>query len=158
MMELESTWNRHHDGRRGFSLEWPADWQVQRGMSGLLLSIAPPSDGDGFVPNLNLVRHVNDMRSDLDDLAKRAAREVLRVLTDVTLVDADATVVAGSPARRLLFSYRQGIYGLTSEQWLFLTPEHVWTITAGSESDDYDAFADVFSGIVRSLRLHEHVE
>ena len=154
-LRSEELWSRHVDDRRGFSLEYPSEWQMQRGMSGLLVSFAAPRQSEGFAANLNVVRRVDDTALDLDGIAQVAVREILRLLTDVTLIDADATVVADSPARRLLFAYRQGIYGLTGEQWLFRAPGHLWTVTAGASSEEYDALAPIFARITGSLRVGE---
>lgn len=150
-------WKAHLDQRRGFCLEHPSDWNVHPGLSGLLVSLVGPDKTGGFLPNLNLVRRVNDTSSGLDRLAKVAAGEVLRLLTDVTILDAEATVVSGSPARWFLFSYRQGIYGLTGERWIFLTPVHLWTVTAGTATEEYDSIAGTLTGVVRSLRVDDHV-
>lgn len=146
-------WTAYADSRVGLHLEHPADWRSHRGMSGLVLAIAGPERADGFAPNLNVVRRMNDVKLSLDELARAAVREVSRVLTDAALIDLDAAVIADSPARRLLFTYRQGIYGLTGEQWVWLTSDHIWTVTAGSATEDYDEVADVFAAIVASLSV-----
>ena len=151
----EELWVRHFDERRGFSLEYPSEWQLQRGMSGLLASVVAPRPSESFAANMNVVRRVDDTAMDLGGIAQVAVREILRLLTDVTLIDADSTVVADSPARRLLFAYRQGIYGLTGEQWLFRVPGHLWTVTAGASSEEYDALAPIFARITGSLRVGE---
>jgi hypothetical protein len=49
--------------------------------------------------------------------------------------------------------YRQGIYSLTSEQWLFASNEHVWTISAGAEAEKWARVAPTFSDVVDSFRL-----
>ena len=149
----EQVWAPYADPNSGLTFKHPDGWKVQRGRSGLLASVVAPRSEAGFAPNLNVVRRVNDHHYNLDDMARAAIREVRRVLTDPVLIDLDAAVVADDPARRLLFSYRQGVYGLTGEQWVWLTPSHLWTVTAGARTDDYDAFADVFAQLVRSLRI-----
>lgn len=152
-VESEHAWVPYEDVRSGLVFEHPEGWKVERRASGLLASVLAPQREAGFAPNLNVVRRVNDHDYTLDDLARAAIREVRRVLTDVVLIDLDAVVVAEDPARRLLFSYRQGIYGLTGEQWVWLTRSHLWTVTAGARSQDYDAVADVFVRLVSSLRV-----
>ena len=149
----ELAWARYADARSGLAFEHPAAWTVQRGTSGLLVSVAAPRREAGRAPNLNVVRKVNDHDYTLDDLAQAAIREVRRVLTDAALIDLDATVVADEPARRLLFSYRQGVHGLTGEQWVWLTQSHLWTVTAGARTEDYDSCADFFTQLVRTLRI-----
>ena len=149
---IEQMWMPYADARSGLSFEHPKGWKAERGMSGLLATVVAPERETGFAPNLNVVRRVNDHDYSLDDLARAAVREVRRVLTDVLVIDLDATVVADEPARRLLFSYRQGVYGLTGEQWVWLTPSYSWTVTAGANTEKYDALADVFTRMVRSLK------
>lgn len=150
--DVPSMWTEYADRRHGFSLSHPRDWQVVRGVTGLLVSIAAPEEDDaGFRSNLNVVRRIQDTALDLDGLAQNAVKSLVRVLNDVIVIDVDTAVVADHPARRLLLAYRQGIYALTSEQWLLLAGDHIWTVTAGAATDAWDEFADTFSRIADSL-------
>lgn len=149
----ELVWVSYEDARAELTFHYPEGWNIARGTGGLLASITARQRDQGFPPSLNVVRRVNDHDYSLDDLARSAVREVQRVLTDALLIDLDAAVVADSPARRLLFSYRQGVYGLTGEQWVWLTRSHLWTVTAGARTEDYEAVADVYARTVRSLRV-----
>lgn len=146
--------NAYVDDRHGFSLEVPPGWQTQKGVAGLLVSVVePPADGGTFRSNLNVVRRVRDRTPDLDALAHDAIKTLTRLLTDLLVVDVNAAVVADLPARRVLVAYRQGLYALTSEQWIIVGDDHIWTISAGAASDRWDEVADVFAGIVRSIKL-----
>lgn len=142
------------DERNGFSLVVPVGWAAQRGVSGLLVSIvAPEVDEGAFRPNLNVVRKVRDRAPDLDALAHDALKTLQRLLTDLIVIDVDAGVVADLPARRLLVAYRQGVFALTSEQWIVAGDDYIWTISAGASADRWHEVADVFAEIVRSLDL-----
>lgn len=146
-------WAWYSDQRGGLTVKHPPEWEPRRGMAGLLVAIVGPDGGTRFPPNINVVRHVNDVQINLDHLARAAVREVTRILTDVAIIDLDQAVVAGAPARRLLFTYRQGIYGLTGEQWVWLTRDHIWTVTAGAVTEEYDSVADTFARIVAELNV-----
>ena len=153
--DREADWTSYSDARLQLSLQHPSDWTAQRGSSGLLVTVVGPQSAAGFAPNLNVVRRANDVRLALDDLAEAAIREVRRVLTDFMIIDLDPAIVVETPARRVLFAYRQGIYGLTGEQWMWLTRDHIWTVTAGAATEDYHEVADVFDRMLRSLRMGE---
>jgi hypothetical protein len=145
-----------YEDRRGFSLRHPPEWKVTRGSAGLLVSVAEAKGvSTSFVSNLNVVRRVNDKTAHLDELAREAAGEVHRLLTDAILIELDATTVAGNRARRLVFAYRQGIHGLTGEQWLFAEPARIWTITAGASNDVYPDIAKIFEAIVSSFAVDD---
>ena len=154
--EAASQWSSYTDASAGIALEHPVQWKAVPGMTGLLVAVVGPQGAGGFAPNLNVVRRVNDVQLSLDDLALNAFREVKRVLTDAVIIDLDHAVVSREPARRFLFAYRQGIYGLTGEQWVWLTRQHIWTVTAGAATEDYDSVADELTRVVRSLRVDEH--
>lgn len=142
------------DERHGFSVEVPPGWQIQKGVAGLLVSlVAPAADTGAFRSNLNVVRRVRDRAPDLDALAHDAIKTLSRLLTDLLVIDVDAAVVADLPARRVLVAYRQGLFALTSEQWIVAGDEYVWTISAGAATERWDDAADVFAAIVRSLEL-----
>lgn len=152
--EVSSMWAEYADRRHGFSLSHPRDWQVVRGVTGLLASIAAPEEDDaGFRSNLNVVRRIQDTALDLDGLARTAVSSLVRVLNDVIVIDVDTAVVADHPARRLLLAHRQGIYALTCEQWLLLAGDHIWTVSAGAATDVWDEVADTFGRIAHSLAL-----
>lgn len=119
----------------------------------MLVAVIRDDADEGFRPSLNVVRKTGPRTLELDELARVALRDLTRVLTDLTVLDVEAMVVSDTPARRVLFSYRQGIYGLTSEQWLFYSGEGQWTISAAASSDRYDAVADVFGRMVARFEL-----
>lgn len=147
-------WSDYLDRKRGFRLEHPSGWELRPGQAGLLLAVvAPPGQEGGFRSNLNVVRKAGVQSAELDRLAQMAIREVARVLTDLIVIDIDAAVVSDRPARRLLFGYRQGIFGLTAEQWVLGNGDQQWTISAAASSDVYDSVADDFSGIVESFEI-----
>ena len=153
-MDAASATDAYSDRRHGFSLEVPPGWGIRKGVAGLLVSlVAPNEDASAFKPNLNVVRKVRDTRSGLDELARDAVATLNRLLTDLIVIDLDSEVVADLPARRVLVAYRQGSFALVSEQWLLVTDEFIWTISAGAAADQWDAMADEFSRVVRSLRL-----
>lgn len=143
------------DERNGFSLRVPDGWEVRKGVAGLLVSlVAPEAEEGGFRPNLNVVRKVRDRAPDLDALAHDALKTLQRLLTDLIVIDVDAGVVADLPARRVLVAYRQGVFALTSEQWIVAGDDHIWTISAGAAADRWNEEADAFARIVRSLELN----
>lgn len=114
------------------------------------MAVVKDGEEGGFRPNLNVVRKVRDKAGDLDDLARDAVRGLGRLLSDFLLIDLDAAVVSNLPARRLLVAYRQGIYSMTSEQWIVLTDEHIWTLSAAAPTARWDECADVFAAAARS--------
>jgi hypothetical protein len=154
VISTRTEWSMYADARRGFRLEHPADWDVRPGLAGLLVAIVAPSEnGNDFRSNVNVVRKTGVGSRDLDELAQNAIREVGRILTDLLVIDIDAAVVAGLSARRLLFSYRQGMFGLTAEQWLMVEEDKHWTISASASSDRYNSIADEFAAIVASVEV-----
>lgn len=153
-LSLSDGWITYDDPRRAFSLAHPSEWEALPGVAGLLVSIAAPaSELQGFRSNMNVVRRVRDRALDLDALAESSLSSLLRLLNEPIVVDVDTDVIAKQPARRMLLAYRQGLFALTSEQWLFQDNEHMWTISAGALTENWDAEADTFTRIARSFTL-----
>lgn len=142
--------DRYRDERNGFSLVVPDGWEVQRGIAGLLVAVVKGAGDGSFRPNLNVVRKVRDRVGDLDDLARETVRGLGRLLSDFLLIDLDGAVVSNLPARRVLMAYRQGIFSVTSEQWIVLTDQHIWTLSAAAPTDRWDECADVFAAVASS--------
>lgn len=145
--------DRYVDPRHGFALEVPPGWELRSGVAGLLVAIVDTHASEGEFRPSNLVRKVRDRRPDLDALARDVLKTLGRLLNDLIVIDVDSAVVAELPARRLLVAYRQGLFALTSEQWIVVDDDQIWTISAGAGTDRWDDVADVFAAVVRSLRF-----
>ena len=142
-----------HRSRHGFSIHHPAAWKVTPAVAGMLVSLVAPGSDDVFPSNANVVRRARDVALDLDGLARSAIQLLRRVLSEPLVIDVDHDVVAEQPARRLLVAYRQGIYALTCQQWILLTDDHIWTISAGARSEEWSECAAVLDRIGRSFEL-----
>lgn len=122
-------------------------------MAGMLVSLVAPGSADVFPPNANVVRRARDVVLDLDGLAKSAVQILQRVLSEPLVIDVDHDVISEQPARRLLVAYRQGIYALTCQQLIFLTDDHIWTISAGARSEEWFECSPVLDRIGHSFKL-----
>ena len=144
-----------HRSRHGFSIGHPVGWKATRAPAGMLVSLLAPVPEDVFPPNANVVRRARDVALDLDGLAKSAIQLLQRVLSEALVIDVDHDVVSQTPARRLLVAYRQGIYALTCQQWILLTDDHIWTISAGARSEEWSECAPVLDRVGRSFTLED---
>ena len=144
-----------HRSRHGFSIGHPGSWKVTPAVAGMLVSVAGPAPDDLFAANANVIRRARDVSLDLDGLAKSAIRVLQRVLSEPLVIDVDHDVVSERPARRLLVAYRQGIYALTCQQWILLTDDHIWTISAGARTEEWSECAPVLDRVGRSFRLED---
>ena len=144
---------RYLDERHGFTLGVPEGWSIQRGVAGLLVAFAMDGEGESFRPNLNVVRRARDRTGDLDELAQETIRSLRRLLSDLLLIDLDAAVVSDLPARRILIAFRQGIFSVTSEQWIVPSADHVWTVSAAASTEHWDDCADVFAAMVAGFKV-----
>lgn len=144
---------RYRDDRHGFALGVPEGWSIRRGVAGLLVAVVMDGEDEGFRPNLNVVRRARDRAGDLDELAQETIRSLRRLLSDLLLIDLDAAVVSDLPARRILIAFRQGIFGVTSEQWIVPTDEHVWTVSAAASIEDWDGCVDAFAAMIAGFEV-----
>ena len=142
-----------HGSRHGFTIGHPGSWQVTPATAGMLVSVVAPRPEDVFPPNANVIRRARDVALDLDGLARSAIQVLQRVLSEPLVIDVDHEVVSEHPARRLLIAYRQGIYALTCQQWILLTDDHIWTISAGARSEEWPECASVLDRVGRSFKL-----
>lgn len=150
--ERDEDWAVHRSVQ-GFAIDHPSDWRVFRAMAGMLVSLVAPGPDDVFSANANVVRRARDVPLDLDRLTETSIQILLRVLSEPLIVDVDTDVISDQPARRLLVAYRQGIYALTCQQWLLMTDDHIWTVSAGARSDEWADRAALFDRIGRSFTL-----
>lgn len=150
--ERDENWAVHRSAR-GFTIDHPPTWRAFPAMAGMLVSVVAPGRDKVFSANANVVRRARDVPLDLDRLTESSIQILLRVLSEPLIVDVDTDVISEQPARRLLVAYRQGIYALTCQQWLLMTDDHIWTVSAGARSDEWAEQAAVFDRIGHSFTL-----
>lgn len=148
-------WVVYENLSAGFELDRPASWEVFEDVGDALAVFrAPVADPDAFLPNLNVVVIEDEvMEHDLDRFTASVVSQHQRTLTDVLLLDVGPSVLAGQPARRVLCSYRQGIFSVTLEQWWALADNGVVVLSGTSGTLDYPSCQEVFDRMVSSFKV-----
>ncbi len=137
----------------GFSLSHPPDWRAIGSVMTSLVTVVGPELEEGFQPNLNVIRKVDDTRLDLDRLTQASIEQMSRILTDPMVIDVHAMELDERPARHIVIAHRQGIFGLTSDQWLLKEAGHIWLLSSATRSEAYESHGILFGRIARSLRI-----
>ena len=146
-------WQRY-DSDEGFALRFPLRWAVdEEPPPGVAVAVLAPLEADEtFRSNLNVVFQ-DSQTGNLDAAARASIAELERFMTDLRVLDYEETLVADRPARRLLSTYRQGLYSLTLEQWYLDADGRLAIVSATSETPAYDRVADTLETVVASLEL-----
>jgi hypothetical protein len=150
---VESDWQRYDSDER-FALQFPGHWAVdEQPPAGVAVSVVAPLGSDEtFRPNVNVL--FQEWQSgDLDEAARASIGELERFMTDLRVLDYEETSVGDRPARRLLSTYRQGLYSLTLEQWYVAADDKLAVVSATSETPAYDRVADTLEAVATSLEL-----
>lgn len=114
-----------------------------------LAAVAPETDG--FVPNINVVRHQQSEGSTFESLIADHVGSLPRLLTDLQVIDRTDVTLGESAALRLVLAYRQGIFEVTQLQWLTDTPAIAFVISAACETATFDRWAPVFEHVAQSF-------
>ena len=135
-----------------FAMDLDDHWEVRRDVVGAeLAAIAPSRETGRFATSLNVV--VGEGHGSLDGFVTEHVALQQRFLTDMKVIDDEAVAFAGREGRRLLVAFVQGMYGLTSEQWMAIVGDRVVVVTGTCESDIYEEAGDAFRRSVESLEL-----
>lgn len=143
-----------HD-EQGFLLRHPADWKcVQGAGTRPMVLVGPENQGP---PTLQAsAPRLSDLRgTDLDAYLLRRLDALRRVLTDLRLLDETNDQVGGVTGRRLLFSYRQGIYLLNLVDWTAHGCDRTLTLSGVCMATDYGRTEPVFQAVASSVCFTE---
>lgn len=147
-------WPRYQHPDAGFALRVPPSWERAEDVLGCAAVFRMPvEDPDLFQPNLTVALPLLDETPSLEEFSAGQLTQASRLLTDVVVLDVDDAVVADFPAARVLFTYRQGIYSLTLEQWWAVAGEGAVVLSATVGTFEYAELADVFTEMVASFEV-----
>jgi hypothetical protein len=129
------------------SLFVPEDWSVSEGYEGTLLTVAepPPTTGEPFATNVNVLRYPNERDLDIEGLLDETIQGLDHTLTDCVLLE------RSDEDGRLLFTYRYEDLGLAADQRYVLDCGGYYVVTAVTTNSRFAEQAPVTSGILESF-------
>jgi hypothetical protein len=108
--------------------------------SSLIVEVFPRTDdGTGSAP--------------IDDFHESQLIDLARTMTDALVIDDQAAVVDGRPAKSSVIAFRQGPWTISAFVWTVEAPGAAVGVVAMSDSDHAAAEAPEFHAVIESIRL-----
>jgi len=147
--------DRYTNKEKGFSIKFPADWERKEGMMGTAVLALSPQEGtaDQFRVNVNVTIEDLPKTLSLDEYVAAALGALRKVLTDLEEHENSAMNVAGTPAKRLIFSHRMGAIKVKAMQCVLVKGTRGYVITCSAAPDQFDNYRPKFDEIVQSFRF-----
>jgi hypothetical protein len=137
----------YRDPAKSFTLFVPDGWDVHERYAGTLVTVArQPSTPPGFAANVNVVEYDNVRALDARGLVDESIDAMSTLLTDFVLLEQDEDDVT-----RLVFTFRQGIYGLTAEQRYVLDDGVYYVVTGTMTNGEYADQRETVAAIIDSF-------
>lgn len=144
-------WVQAGHADHGFTLRHPPDWRALPGRGDRPLVLVGPGAASRPVIQAAAPRAPAD--TDLDGYVALQLESLGRLLTDLRLLGEEPARVSDLDGRRLLASYRQGIYLLNIVVWTAWGLERALSVSGICVATDYDRIEPTFSSIATSARL-----
>ncbi|MFN2556414.1 MAG: hypothetical protein ABR592_05990 [Nitriliruptorales bacterium] len=136
---------------QGFTLRHPPDWRAHQGRGSRPLVLVGP--GVASRPVAEAAAPPTPAAADLNGYVDVQLASLGRLLTDLRLISDDPARLGELEGRRLLCSYRQGIYLINIVVWTALAAEQALSLSGICVATDYDRLEPTFEGIAASTRL-----
>lgn len=144
-------WVQAGHADHGFTLRHPPDWRALQGRGDRPLVLVGPSAAARPVIQAAAPRAPAD--TDLNGYIALQLESMGRLLTDLRLLGEEPARVSDLDGRRLLASYRQGIYLLNIVVWTALGFGRALSVSGICVATDYDRIEPTFTAIVTSACL-----
>ena len=121
----------------------------------LLQAFAPESGGfrSSVVVEVFPRRDAGDGPAAIDDFHESQLIDLARTMTDALVIDDQAAVIDGRPAKASVIAFRQGPWTISAFVWTVEAPGAAIGVVAMSDSDHAAAEAPQFDALIESIRL-----
>lgn len=142
---------------KGYSINFPADWNKQEGFMGLDVITLSPSETpqDKFRENASVLSGKLDTPITLDEFYSENLKNLQKSLIDFKLEGTGDTTLDGQKAKWVLYTHKQGNFVSKVIQYFIMVGDHAYLITCGAEPEAYDKYKSTFEAIAKSFHLIE---
>jgi len=140
----------------GISLEYPREWKKKEGDKGVIVMFLAPKDAGRsmFQPNLNItVQELSGTETDLDQYVQSMTEKEKEIIPSYRLDTIEAAELAGQPARRIVFTSKQGYVNLKVVQLCTLLGTRAYALTFAAEENGFDELWPAAEGMIGSFAV-----
>ena len=148
-------WTEAVHKEQGFVLHYTAEWRQLEGIGTRPMVLVGPENRLPAMVQASAPPLSDVSCTDLDGYLARRLEALGRVLTDLRLLDDSVDQLGDTTGRRLLFSYRHGIYLLNLVDWTALGRDRALSVSGVCVATDYARTESVFQAMASSTCFTE---
>lgn len=151
----KTSWVKH-TSEAGFSVAYPADWEVLEN-NGVTV-FAEPAGGDGsYRTNVAVTVSPVEGETSLREFLVEQIALLYRFMTDLQVIDlTEIEVVDGVSRSRLLGAWRQGAYSLTTSGLFAANRDHFFTVVSTMDATRYEEIDPTVESIIDGFDAAPH--
>ena len=153
---IAQEWNTLN--KEEYSIQYPNNWELnesgQMGTSFVLLSPLS-NESDQFKENVNLL--IQDLRGydlNLDKYVEISENQTQTMITDGNIIESKRITSGALNYHKVIYTGKQGIYNLKSEQYFWLVNDKAFVLTLICEVNQFDDYKATGEKILNSFKLN----
>ena len=143
--------NRNH----GIKINYPADWQKSENYPGVVVIFMSEKESEEDILQDNLVitkqEFPPEQKETLSNITKASIDYIKTFMTDSNITESKELTLAGSPAHKVVYTMRQGIYPFKIMQIWTIKDNKIYVLTYNAEPDTYDTYLPTIQAMVDSF-------
>lgn len=138
---------------KGYSIEYPKNWQKQEIPRLDLVLLSPPKDAESQThATMNLVSETVGDKVSLDQFYNESVKHLTTELQEVKLEKSGDLNIHGIPSKWVQYSHRMVDSNFRVLQYFLVAQGNIYLITFSAIADDFDHFYPICQKIAASFR------
>lgn len=140
----------------GYSLRFPFDWQVLKGVMGTdLIALAPTVDAeDLFRENVNVISAKLEAPLSREEYYAFNMRSLAQLLVDFDLEESLDISLDGVEAKKIIFTHTMGVVNAKVMQFLILDGDRAYVMTFTADPLDFEQLKPKFEEIAQTFKFY----
>jgi len=148
--------DRHVSENAGYSIQFPEQWEVMKGIMGTdVIALAPTVDPeDLFRENANVIFARLDLPISREEYYSYNMLTLTQLLVDFDLEESHDIIVDGVEAKKIIFTHTMGVVNAKVMQYLILDENRAFVMTFTADPLDFEMFRPKFEEIANSFEFN----
>jgi len=158
MLGQEGPYLTYNNYEYGFSIDYPTSWDKDKEINpyAIISFLAPLEDtSDDFTENLNIM--IDDISSSpmtLEEYSSLSLEQISKMYNDLEIIDDSDTYIGKYPARRLIYTTKQGVYNIKYTQIFTILDDQSYILTFTEEKGLSPSYEIIRNKMINSFNIN----
>jgi serine/threonine-protein kinase len=148
---------RHVSRDAGYSIEFPPEWEVMKGVMGTdVIALSPTKDPeDLFRENVNVIYAQLESPITREEYYSLNLRSLAQLLVDFDLEKSEDVKFGDVEAKKIIFTHTMGVVNAKVLQYLILDGDKAYVMTFTADPLDFDKILPTFEQVANSFKYEK---